>query len=136
MTSRAMWKLLVLGIIGATGCGESVEPTKRVPEPAVLSVRLSVPVARNDSGIVFSIAGPTRVRGTSTAGMLLFQRDGLNLTTRFAVVGPLSSGATLLTFPVSDVRSAGAYNAVIEAVTGSDGQLRALPDGYAITIEP
>ena len=134
MTSRAMWKLLILGIIGATGCGESVEPTKRVPEPAVLTVRLSAPVARNDSGIVFSIAGPTVVRGTNAAGMLLFQRDESNRT-RFAIVGPLSSGAILLTFPISDVRAAGAYHGVIEAVTGSDGQLRPL-DGYALTIEP
>lgn len=104
-----------------------------VSGPGELKVRLISPATFSDSAIVLTISGPATLTDvTPGAGLRLFQQP-LGATTRFALIGALTNGATILTIDVPDIGAFSEYSGTIEGVAQANYQLRAL-SGYALAV--
>ena len=103
--------------------------------PGELKVRLTSPHSGLDSAIVFTITGPgaltSAVPGT---GLRLFQQPLGGTTTRFALIGRLTTGATILTIGVQDLGELSQYSGTITGVAMPNYTLRVLPGGYALAL--
>jgi hypothetical protein len=107
---------------GSTGTG-----------PGTLKVRLTAPPANADTAIIITITGPVApTSATAAIGLRLFQSSA-GTTTRYALVGPLANGATILTIGVPDVAAFSQYHGTVDGVAQANYQLRAL-NGYALAL--
>jgi hypothetical protein len=101
--------------------------------PGTLKIRLTAPAANADSAILFTITGPaTLTSATAGTGLRLFQQT-LGSTTRFALTGALTNGATILTIGVADVSEVSQYSGTVDGVAQANYQLRSL-NGYALAV--
>jgi hypothetical protein len=122
--------LLAAIVIGGLSCGDSTGPG-----PGQLKVRLTSPTATLDSAIVLTISGPAALTSvTAGTGLRLFQQPLGGTSTRFALVGSLTNGTTILTVGVRDVNELTQYTGTIEGVAMPNYQLRTLAGGYALAI--
>ena len=104
------------------------------PVAGTLSVRLTSPNTGADQAILLTVTGPTSLTSaTAGSGLRLFQPPLGGLETRFALVGRVSTGVTILTIGVEDVGRVSEYSATIEGVARADYQLRNLA-GYELTV--
>jgi hypothetical protein len=103
--------------------------------PGELKVRLTSPHSGLDSAIVFTITGPAALTSAVPgAGLRLFQQPLGGATTRFALIGRLTAGATILTIGVQDLGELSQYSGTITGVAMPNYTLRALPGGYALAL--
>src|SRR6266568_6732438 len=94
--------LLATALVFGLSCGG--DPT--MSGPGTLKVRLTSPNSGLDSAIVFTITGPAALTSAAAgAGLRLFQQPLGGTTTRFALTGLLTNGATILTIGVPDIGS-------------------------------
>lgn len=129
---RLLGLVLVAGVtlVGLSCGGDGPTDTG----PGVLKVRLTAPAANADSAIVFTIAGPGPLTSVTVGtGLRLFQQPLGGTTTRFALTGLLTNGATILTIGVPDVGAFSQYSGSIQGVAQANYQLRALA-AYALAI--
>lgn len=102
--------------------------------PGTLRIVLTAPAANADSAILFTITGPAApASATAGAGLRLFQSSGGGASARYALIGPLANGATILTLDVQDVSAVAQYQGTVDGVAQPNYQLRAL-NGYALAI--
>jgi len=129
---RLLGVLMLAGaLLGAGSCGGD-GPTNS--GPGVLKVRLTSPGANADSAIVFTITGPAVLTSAAAGtGLRLFQQPLGSTTTRFALTGQLTNGATILTIGVADVGALTQYSGSVEGVAQANYQLRSLA-GYALAL--
>lgn len=124
--------LLSVVIIVGLSCGDSTGSGA-----GELKVRLTTPYSGADSAIVLTITGPagsTLTNATAGTGLRLFQPPLTDRTTRFALIGPLTQGAVILTIGVRDVNALSQYSGLIEGVAQPNYQLRTSLSGYALAI--
>jgi hypothetical protein len=123
--------LVAATLTGALSCGGDSTGSG----PGVLKVRLTSPAGALDSAIVLTIHGPSALTSaTAVTGLQVFQQPLGGTSTRFALIGPLTNGATILTIGVSDVQALAQYTGTIEGIAMPNYQLRVLPGGYALAI--
>lgn len=130
---RLFGAALLAGLIAVgLSCGGD---STRVSGPGELKVRLTSPNSGLDSAIVFTITGPaaltSAVPGT---GLRLFQQPFGGTSTRFALIGPLTTGATILTIGIQDLGELSQYSGTINGVAMPNYTLRILPGGYALAL--
>jgi hypothetical protein len=102
--------------------------------PGELKVRLTSPAANTDSAIVFTIVGPAPLTSVTVGtGLRLFQRPLGGTTTRFALTGLMTNGATILTIGVPDISALSQYSGSVDGVAQANYQLRSLA-GYALAL--
>ncbi|HMG18688.1 MAG TPA: hypothetical protein VK573_08190 [Gemmatimonadales bacterium] len=102
--------------------------------PGVLKVRLTAPAANADSAIVFTITGPAPLTSVTVGtGLRLFQQPLGGTSTRFALTGLMTNGATILTIGVPDIGALSQYSGSVDGVAQANYQLRSLP-GYALAL--
>ena len=130
-----MKRLLGLGILALMCLGVSCGgdgPTNS--GPGVLKIRLTSPAANADSAIVFTIVGPAALTSaTPGTGLRLFQQPLGGTSTRFALTGSMTTGATILTIGVSDIGALSQYVGSVDGVAQANYQLRSLA-GYALAV--
>jgi hypothetical protein len=68
------------------------------------------------------------------AGLRLFQQPLGGTSTRFALIGRLSTGAVLLTIGVQDISEFSQYTGSITGVALPNYNIRPLPGGYALAL--
>jgi hypothetical protein len=103
--------------------------------PGDLKVQLTSPNSGLDSAIVFTINGPAALtRAVPGAGLRLFQQPLGGTSTRFALIGRLSTGAVILTIGVQDISELSQYTGSITGVAVPNYNLRPLPGGYALAL--
>ena len=126
--------VLLAGLIAAgLSCGG--KDTTKVSGPGELKVRLTSPNSGLDSAIVFTITGPAALMSAVPgAGLRLFQQPLGGTSTRFALIGQLSTGATILTIGVQDLGELSQYAGAITGVAMPNYALRTLPGGYALAL--
>jgi hypothetical protein len=123
--------LAAIVMVTGLSCGGG-DPT--MSGPGVLQVRLTSPSGA-DSAIVFTISGPAALTSaTAGTGLRLFQQPLGGTTTRFALTGLLTNGATILTIGVTDIGAHSQYSGTINGVALPNYQLRTLPGGYALAL--
>lgn len=130
---KRMLLLALLAVLGTGGlsCGGDATASG----PGTLKVRLIAPAATLDSAIIFTISGPAALTSvTAGTGLRLFQQPLGGTSTRLALVGPLTNGATLVTVGVRSLADLTLYSGSIEGVAMPTDQLRVLPGGYALAI--
>lgn len=127
---RRLCGVALLALLVAAGsCGKDSTGSG----PGVFTVRLTSPPAAVDSAIVLTISGPAGLTSaTAGTGLRLFQQPLGGTTTRFALTGLLTNGATILTIGVQDVSALTQYTGTINGVAQPNYQLRVLPGGYAL----
>ncbi len=125
---RGLAVALALGAAGSCSRDAGTGP----PVPGVLTVSLAKPNSGPDGAIQFRFTGPVPPTSLTAAPGLLVFSEPLAMVNRMAVTGTLTNGA-VVTIGVADTRKASQYSATIEAVAGSDFQLRPLT-GYSLTI--
>ena len=119
--------VLVVGL----SCGDG--PT--MTGPGDLKVRLTSPNPGLDSAIVFTISGPAALTSAVAApGLRLFQQPLGGTSTRFALIGQLTTGTTILTIGVQDLGAFSQYSGTITGVAMPNYSLRVLPGGYALAL--
>lgn len=102
--------------------------------PGELKVRLTSPAANADSAIVFTITGPAPLTSVTVGtGLRLFQQPLGGTSTRFALTGLMTNGATILTIGVPDIGALSQYSGSVDGVAQANYQLRSLP-GYALAL--
>jgi len=112
-------------------CGGN-EPT--MSGPGTLLVRLTSPHSGADSAIVLTISGPAALTSAAPgAGLRLFQQSLGGTSTKFALIGQLNTGTTILTIGVPDISALSQYTGTINGVAQPNFQLRAL-GGYALAV--
>jgi len=124
--------LLAGALLGAVSCGKDGVSSG----PGTLQVRLTSPAANSglDSAIVLTISGPAPLTSaTAGNGLRLFAQPLGGTTTKFALTGRLTSGATILTIGVADVGSFSQYTGSIQGVALPNYTLRSLT-GYALAV--
>lgn len=130
MIYRILALTAALGLVAGVSCNDANEPVA-----GTLRVRLTMPAASSglDAAILFTVAGPTPpVSAAAGTGLREFH-EPLAATTKYAVTGTLTSGATILTFRVDDVRQR--HTATIQQVAMSSGyQLRTSLNGYSLLV--
>jgi hypothetical protein len=120
---------LATAIVFGLSCGG--EPT--MSGPGTVKVRLTSPHTGLDSAIVFTITGPAVLTSAVPgAGLRLFQQP-FGTSTKFALVGQLNTGATILTIGVPDIGALSQYSGTITGVALANYQLEAL-GGYALAL--
>jgi len=103
--------------------------------PGELKVKLTSPNSGLDSAIVFTITGPAALTSAVPgAGLRLFQQPLGGTSTRFALTGRLTTGATILTIGVQDLGALSQYSGAITGVALPNYTLRSLPGGYALAL--
>jgi hypothetical protein len=103
--------------------------------PGELKVKLTSPNSGLDSAIVFTITGPAALTSAVPgAGLRLFQQPLGGTSTRFALTGRLTAGATILTIGVQDLGALSQYSGAITGVAMPNYTLRTLPGGYALAL--
>ncbi len=124
---------LLAGLIAVgLSCGGD---STRVSGPGELKVRLTSPNSGLDSAIVFTITGPAALTSAVPgAGLRLFQQPFGGTSTRFALIGQLTAGATILTIGIQDLGELSQYNGTITGVAMPNYTLRILPGGYALAL--
>ena len=123
--------LVAIVMMIGLSCGNS--PT--MSGPGVFKVRLTSPNSGADSAIVFTVSGPAVLTSaTAGTGLRLFQQPLGGTTTRFALTGLLTNGATILTIGVTDIGALSQYSGAITGVALPNYQLRVLPGGYALAL--
>lgn len=104
------------------------------PVSGELKVVFTSPNSGADSAIVLTIVGPGVLTSAAPGpGLRLFQQPLGGTTTRFALVGQLNAGATILTIGVEDVNAVSQYVGTIQGVAQPNHDLRPL-GGYALTV--
>jgi hypothetical protein len=122
---------LAVMVLVVVTCGDD-GPTG--PVAGTLSVELTSPNTGVDKGILLTVTGPTALTSaTAGSGLRLYGPPLGGLETRFALVGQMSNGVTILTIGVEDVGRVSEYSAAIEGVARADYQLRNL-SGYELTV--
>lgn len=122
--------LLAMILTVGLSCGDSTGSG-----PGQLQVRLTSPNSGLDSAIVFTITGPAALTSaTPGAGLRLFQQPLGGTSTRFALIGTLNTGVTILTIGVRSLQELTQYSGTISGVAMPSYQLRILPGGYALAI--
>jgi len=123
--------LAVLIAVGLSCGGDST----KVSGPGELKVRLTSPNSGLDSAIVFTITGPAALTSAVPgAGLRLFQQPFGGTSTRFALIGQLTTGATILTIGIKDLGEFSQYSGTITGVAVPNYTLRTLPGGYALAL--
>jgi len=124
---------LLVGVVAVgISCGGG-DPT--VSGPGDLKVRLNSPNSGLDSAIVFTITGPAALtKAVPGPGLRLFQQPLGGTSTRFALIGQLTTGATILTIGVQDLGGLSQYSGTITGVAKPDYSVRDLPGGYALAL--
>ena len=104
--------------------------------PGDLKIRLTSPNSGLDSAIVLTITGPAPLTSaTAGTGLRLFQPATLSgTTTKFALVGPLTNGAVIMTIGVADLAALSQYSGTIGGVALPTYQLRTSLAGYALAL--
>jgi hypothetical protein len=130
---RFVGAALLAGLIAVgLSCGGD---STRVSGPGELKVRLTSPNSGLDSAIVFTITGPTALTSAVPgAGLRLFQQPFGGTSTRFALIGQLTTGATILTIGIKDLGELSQYSGTITGVAMPNYTLRILPGGYALAL--
>jgi hypothetical protein len=131
MTRRVLALFSIVALAGITAC----ERGPSGPVAGTLKVKLTMPAANSglDGAILFTITGPAApgVTAAGASGLRVFH-EALAPTTRYAVTGTLTAGATIMTISVDDVGED--YTATIQQVAQTSGyQLRTLT-GYALAV--
>lgn len=126
MVVAALAALVATGITcGKDGTG---------PVAGELNVVFTSPNSGADSAIVLTIVGPgVLTSATAGPGLRLFQQPLGGTTTRFALVGQLNAGATILTIGVENVHAVSQYVGTIQGVARPNYELRTL-GGYRLTV--
>ena len=123
----------LVAVVMLTGLSCGNDPT--ASGPGVFKVQLTSPNSGADSAIVFTITGPAALTSASAGtGLRLFQQPLGSTSTRFALTGLLTNGATILTIGVTDIRALSQYSGAINGVALPSYQLRVLPGGYALAL--
>ena len=130
---RLLGAALLAGLIAVgLSCGGD---STRVSGPGELKVRLTSPNSGLDSAIVFTITGPAALTSAMPgAGLRLFQQPLGATSTRFALIGQLTTGATILTIGIKDLGELSQYSGTITGVAMPNYSLRILPGGYALAL--
>ena len=130
---RLLGAALLAGVIAVgLSCGGD---STRVSGPGELKVRLTSPNSGLDSAIVFTITGPAALTSAVPgAGLRLFQQPLGATSTRFALIGQLTTGATILTIGIKDLGELSQYSGTITGVAMPNYTLRILPGGYALAL--
>jgi len=130
---RLLGAALLAGLIAVgLSCGGD---STRVSGPGELKVRLTSPNSGLDSAIVFTITGPAALTSAMPgAGLRLFQQPLGATSTRFALIGQLTTGATILTIGIKDLGELSQYGGTITGVAMPNYTLRILPGGYALAL--
>jgi len=130
---RLLGAALLAGVIAVgLSCGGD---STRVSGPGELKVRLTSPNSGLDSAIVFTITGPAALTSAAPgAGLRLFQQPLGATSTRFALIGQLTTGATILTIGIKDLGELSQYSGTITGVAMPNYSLRILPGGYALAL--
>ncbi len=130
---RLLGAALLAGLIAVgLSCGGD---STRVSGPGELKVRLTSPNSGLDSAIVFTITGPAALTSAVPgAGLRLFQQPFGGTSTRFALIGQLTTGATILTIGIQDLGELSQYSGTINGVAMPNYTLRILPGGYALAL--
>lgn len=130
---RFVGAALLAGLI-AVGLSCGGDSTK-VSGPGELKIRLTSPNSGLDSAIVFTITGPAALTSAVPgAGLRLFQQSFGGTSTRFALIGQLTTGATILTIGIKDLGELSQYSGTITGVAMPNYTLRTLPGGYALAL--
>jgi len=131
---KRLFSVALLAAVTAVGLGCGGDgPT--VSGPGELKVRLTSPNSGLDSAIVFTITGPAALTSAvAGTGLRLFQQPLGGTSTRFALVGQLTTGATILTIGVPDLGALSQYSGSITGVAMPTYALRILPGGYALAL--
>lgn len=123
----ALAAVVALGI----SCGGK-EPT--MAGPGTLLVRLTSPHSGADSAIALTITGPAPLTSAAAgSGLRLFQQPFGGTSTKFALIGQLNTGATILTIGVQDIGALSQYTGTITGIAQPNFQLRPL-SGYALAL--
>ena len=102
--------------------------------PGTLLVRLTSPHSGADSAIVITITGPAALTSAAAgAGLRLFQQPLGGTSTKFALIGRLNTGTTILTIGVQDISALSQYTGTINGVAQPNYQLRSL-GSYALAL--
>jgi len=130
---RLCGAVLLVGVVTVgLSCGGK-EPT--MTGPGEVKVRLTSPNSGLDSAITFTITGPAALTSAVPgAGLRLFQQPLGGTSTRFALIGQLSTGAVILTIDVQDISELTQYSGSITGVALPNYNLRPLPGGYALAL--
>ena len=130
---RFVGAALLAGLIAVgLSCGGD---STRVSGPGELKVRLTSPNSGLDSAIVFTITGPAALTSAVPgAGLRLFQQPLGGTSTRFALIGQLTTGTTILTVGIKDLGELSQYSGTITGVAMPNYTLRILPGGYALAL--
>jgi len=130
---RLFGAALLAGLIAVgLSCGGD---STRVSGPGELKVRLTSPNSGLDSAIVFTITGPAALTSAVPgAGLRLFQQPFGGTSTRFALIGQLTTGTTILTIGIKDLGELSQYSGTITGVAMPNYTLRILPGGYALAL--
>jgi len=130
---RLLGAALLAGLIAVgLSCGGD---STRVSGAGELKVRLTSPNSGLDSAIVFTITGPAALTSAVPgAGLRLFQQPFGGTSTRFALIGQLTTGATILTIGIKDLGELSQYSGTITGVAMPNYTLRILPGGYALAL--
>ena len=121
-------------VAGGLSCGRDIV----APVAGTLRVQLTTPNSGADSAMVLTISGPqSGITGaTPGPGLLMFNQPVGGTVTKFALVGQLNNGATLVTIGVPDVGRVSQYTASVYQVAAPDYSLRPSLAGYALSVTP
>ena len=128
-------RLLALGAVVALVLAPACKDGPSGPVAGTLNVKITMPQGSsgNDGAILFTVTGPAvPASAAAGAGFQAYSQSPLALTTKHVVTGTLTTGATILTFNVDDVRQR--YTATIQQVAASGYQLRASLTGYTLSV--
>lgn len=105
------------------------------PVGGELRVQLTTPNPGADSAMVITVTGPVALTSaTAGPGLRMFSQSLTGVATKFALLGRLDGGATVLVIGVADVSKAESYAATVNQVARGNHQLRPLLAGYSLTV--
>lgn len=105
------------------------------PVAGELRIQLTTPNPGADSAMVITVTGPVVLTSaTAGPGLRVFAQPLTGVATKFALVGRLDGGATVLVIGVNDVSKASSYAATVNQVARGNHQLRPLLAGYSLTV--
>jgi len=127
--------LVLIAFAAVLALGTSCGKDATMSGPGTLLVRLtSAPHSGVDSAIVLTITGPAPLTSAAAGtGLRLFQQSLGGTSTKFALIGQLNGGATILTIGVQDISALSQYTGTISGIAQPNFQLRPL-GGYALAV--